>query len=266
MNIYWAEQHAFDVPDDDGWLSDGEAAHLSRLRIPKRRADWRVGRWTAKCAIAACVEALPGDLATIEVRAAASGAPEVFIAGASAAISISLSHRGDKAICGVAPRAAALGCDLELIEPRSDAFVGDYFTEAEQASVAGLPDTYRFQMIALLWSAKESVLKALKVGLRLSTRSLQVSPSFVPENHGWCWLRVDTGEGQDFEGWWRSSGKFVQTVVARPVPAPPIELKFHAPSLHKIRVVNDPGALDWGCPGGCTPTNDSYLAAYKMKC
>jgi len=29
-----------------------------------------------------------------------------------------------------------IGCDLEVVEPRSDAFVADYFTSEEQALIA----------------------------------------------------------------------------------------------------------------------------------
>ncbi len=239
MNIYWAEQRSCDVPEDDPWLSAAEAAHLSGLRIAKRRSDWRLGRWTAKSVIAAYLGESPKHFADIELRPTRSGAPQVFIAGEPAAVTVSLSHREGRAICAVTSDIAAMGCDLELVEPRSEAFVTDYFTEAEQASIAGLRDAYRFQMITLLWSAKESALKALKLGLRLDTRLLQVAPSFVPEHHGWCWLRVDAGQQRAFDGWWRCSENFVQTVVADPAPAPPVELKLLAPSLHKVRVVTE---------------------------
>ena len=51
-------------------------------------------------------------------------------------VTISLSHRSGAAICAVAPAGVDLGCDLEVIEPRSEAFVADYFTVDEQALVA----------------------------------------------------------------------------------------------------------------------------------
>ena len=239
MNIYWLEQSVSDVPNHDEWLSGAEAAHLSRLRIARRRGDWRLGRWTAKCVIVTCLGGARLDLASIELRPAASGAPEVFIADEPSAFTVSLSHRGDRAICAVTPNLAAVGCDLEVIEPRSEVFVGDYFTEAEQASIAGVSDEYRWQMIALLWSAKESALKALKLGLRVDTRSLQVAPSFVPEPHGWCWLHVETGEQRAFDGWWRSSGDFVETVVAHPPPDPPVILELAGSSLHRVRAVTE---------------------------
>ena len=64
----------------------------------------------------------------------------------------------------------ALGCDLEVIEPRSEEFVADYFTTEEQKMVSQAPIADRSKLLALLWSAKESALKALREGLRFDTR------------------------------------------------------------------------------------------------
>jgi phosphopantetheinyl transferase (holo-ACP synthase) len=71
------------------------------LGIPKRRADWRLGRWTAKHAVAACLNLPdePSTFADIEIRAASSGAPEVFLQDRQAEIAISLSHSSGTALC-----------------------------------------------------------------------------------------------------------------------------------------------------------------------
>src|SRR5271165_5117498 len=166
MEVYWFEQTEAEIPAENDWLSKGEVVRLDGMRFAKRRADWRLGRWTAKCAVAAYLD-LPGDrpsLTDIEIRPASSGAPEVFVGNKPAAVSISLSHRSGIAACAVAPSGAALGCDLETIEPLSDAFVADYFTGEEQALVALAPAADRFRIVALVWSGKESALKALHEG------------------------------------------------------------------------------------------------------
>ena len=64
------------------------------LGIPKPRADWRLRRWTAKHAVAACINLPdePSTFADIEIRAASSGAPGVFLQDRQAEIAISLSH------------------------------------------------------------------------------------------------------------------------------------------------------------------------------
>lgn len=205
MNVYWLEQRGRDVPPLDDWLGPEEALRLSGLRFEKRRADWRLGRWTAKHAVSACLNLGRGSdsLREIEVRPAASGAPEVWLGGQVAPVTISLSHRGGAALCAVAVSNIALGCDLELSEPRSSAFIADYFTEEEQSLISERP-----HIVTLLWSAKESALKALRVGLRLDTRSVQVHL-----NPGAAAFRV-TCDGQSFEGLWRATGNLVQTIVA----------------------------------------------------
>jgi len=241
--VYWLEQSGADVPPDDDWLGPREVACLNALHIPKRRADWRLGRWTAKRAVSICLNT-PGNfkgLAGIEIRPAATGAPDVFLDNQAAAVTISLSHSNGTALCAVAPPGTDLGCDLEAIEPRSDAFVADYFTSDEQTLIAGALAADRFRLLALLWSAKESALKALHEGLRLDTRSVTVrlpenvpasTPDEMPTAHTftecysiWRPLEVHCAGGHVFQGWWGQTGNLLQTLVAAPAPARPILLQ-----------------------------------------
>jgi 4'-phosphopantetheinyl transferase len=226
-NVYWLEQIEADVPAENDWLAIGEALCLNGMRFAKRRTDWRLGRWTAKRALAICLN-VPDDrqaLAGIEIRAAPSGAPEVFLATQPSAATISLSHCSGKAISAVVTSEVALGCDLERIEPHSDTFVADYFTAEEQALIARSSAADRSRLLALLWSAKESALKALHAGLRLDTRSVIVSLSDSSLSHnGWHPLRVQYADHQVFQGWWQHAGDFVQTVVSVPPPDPPVSL------------------------------------------
>jgi 4'-phosphopantetheinyl transferase len=227
MKVYWLEQTEADVPAENDWLSANEAACLKGLRFAKRRADWRLGRWTAKRALSICLDvpAHPEVFKKVEIRPAPSGAPEVFFADQPAAVTISLTHRAGIAACAVTTGSTEIGCDLELVEPRSDAFVADYFTVEEQALVARASTADRPWLLALLWSSKESALKALHEGLRLDTRCMIVSPfdeSF--DLNGWSPLRVRYTGVVAFHGWWRHTENFVRTVVAAPAPDSPIRL------------------------------------------
>jgi 4'-phosphopantetheinyl transferase EntD len=124
---------------------------------------------------------------------------------------------------------------LELIESRSDAFIADYFTPEEQNLVAEVPAADRPALLALLWSAKESALKALGEGLRLDTRCVIVDPLHVSADvDGWSPLQVRHTGGQVFNGWWQFADHMVRTVVAAPVPSPPIALE---PFLQRSRSV-----------------------------
>jgi 4'-phosphopantetheinyl transferase len=227
MYVYWLEQAEADVPPDNDWLGPGEATLLEGMRFAKRRADWRLGRWTAKRALASYwnSSASSRSLAAIEILPAPTGAPEVHLSDSPAALSISLSHRAGRAMCAVSRSVEALGCDVEIIEPRSDAFVADYFVPEEQALVARASGPERLELVTLLWSAKESALKALRTGLRLDTRSVVVVPmdgSF--EVNGWRPLQIRCAEGNVFQGWWQSAHNIVRTLVADPPPPPPILL------------------------------------------
>ena len=217
--VYWLEQTALDVPVEDDWLGDYELHRLRSIRFPKRRADWRLGRWTAKTVLATLWGAGSDDqsLSKIEIRAAASGAPEVFVNGAAVTTTISLTHRDGLAACAVIPGRRALGCDLETIEPRSPAFICDYFTLDEQDFIRSGDSGLR---ATLLWSAKESALKAMHLGLRADTRSVMVSIknefAKLTEANAALWrpLRV-RGLSQCFvEGFWQAEDRFVRTIVA----------------------------------------------------
>jgi 4'-phosphopantetheinyl transferase len=233
--VYWLEQVDTDVPAENDWLSENEAAILNGLRFAKRRTDWRLGRWTAKRALAVhlSLPSHPQALAHLEIRPAPSGAPEAFLADLPAGVTISLSHRAGIALCSIAPSGTVLGCDLEMIEPRSDAFVADYFTTEEQELVARTPTSERPCLLALLWSGKESALKALREGLRLDTRCVTVTlvgtlrRSSQQGAQNWYPLRVDYGDIQVFHGWWQQADNMVRTVLATPPPAPPTLLTMH---------------------------------------
>ncbi len=245
MQVYWLEQTASEVPEHTDWLNATDAAYMNGLRFAKRRTDWLLGRWTAKRAVAACLHLPtdPGTLADIEIRPESSGAPEAFLSGSPAGISISLSHSSGIAACIVAESGAVLGCDLEKIEPRGDDFIRDYFTVEELAQVAQAEAGARDWLVTLFWSAKESALKALRTGLRLDTRSLTVMPipSIRDQKEGcpeaesssrqlqdelgnWHPLQVSCTNGQIFQGWWQHAESLVRTVVAAPPSPPPVRL------------------------------------------
>jgi 4'-phosphopantetheinyl transferase len=232
MDVYWLEQTEADLPTAYDWLSPCEAARLNTMRFAKRRSDWRLGRWTAKNALAlyflfSKVPADPQVLASLEIRSAPSGAPEAYFGNQPAAATISLSHRDGRAACAVAMPGVQLGCDLETVELRSDAFVADYFTTAEQAFLAQASAAERPRLLAMLWSAKESALKALHEGLRLDARSVIVSPGDSPfDLQGWSPMQIHHAGRRMFSGWWQQADRIVRTLVAAPSPNRPVRLRI----------------------------------------
>ena len=210
MEVRWFEESAASVPSDDRWLSPGECRCLEAFRFAKRRGDWRLGRWTAKCAVAASIDR-PPPLHDIEILPARSGAPEVVCSGTPLRRSISISHREGVACCVIAPLLLSLGCDLEWIETRSAAFLASYFTAEEEQMFRGLPADKLSSVATLLWSAKESVLKALHTGLRADTRSVPVTAEGIGA-FGWQLFSARHSAGVLY-GRWSVSGGFVRTVA-----------------------------------------------------
>ncbi|NBC15682.1 MAG: 4'-phosphopantetheinyl transferase superfamily protein [Bacteroidetes bacterium] len=226
--LYWLIQTQDDLPPDDDWLAASERAVLETLRFERRRASWRLGRWTAKCALSAFLTPTQGSVppATLAVLASESGAPVSYLYDDPLPAALSISHRNGLACSAVAPSGVALGCDLEAIEPRTEAFVADYLTPDEQAMVADRPEHDRAFWTNLIWSAKESALKALQTGLRLDTRRVivQVLPP-TPATAPWHPLRVQyPDQDRTFEGWYRRFERHVLTVVATPSPTVPVSL------------------------------------------
>ena len=228
MTMRWLARGMHEVPDTTDWLSPAEAARLATLRFPKRRTELRLARWAAKQAIARVLdlEDDAGTLALVEIRAEPTGAPAAFLGGERAPVTVSMTDRADWAVCVVGPVDLALGCDLELVEPRSDAFVRDWFTPTEQDLFFGADPGDDRQLVAnLVWSAKESVLKVLQTGLRRDTRSVEVDVVEVDGHERWARLIVRAEEGTAFPGWWRRYGAFILTVAADADRGPPIPLE-----------------------------------------
>lgn len=195
--IHWLVQSVVDHPDlaagrpPAGLLSPAEQERYAGYLNPKRRRDWLLGRWTAKRLIQAHYAAASGfqpalDSFTVtqdsdgapyvvSCHPALSGAPEDDVP-ARLPLALSISHSHGYAFCAVCCTNAHpihLGADLELVEPRGAGFVHDYFTAEEQHALASAPPALADLLVTATWSAKESVLKALRLGLRVDTRTVQ---------------------------------------------------------------------------------------------
>jgi 4'-phosphopantetheinyl transferase len=234
VRTFWlarTEQELSTVSLTAGWLTDAERSRAGQLRYAKRRIDFLLGRWTLKLAVARVLgwPDDPAGLARIEGRTAVDGAPELHVDGQRAARGISLSDRAGCAVCLIAGEPADVGCDIEIVEPRSAAFVRDYLTEPEALFVEAAGEA-RDLAANLFWSAKESALKVLRTGLRRDTRSVEVTVADLrPPECTWSRLAVRTVEGPVFPGWWRRSGPFLFTVCARSEGPAPAALEAASP-------------------------------------
>ena len=250
--MWWLARGEDHLPVESGWLSDAESGYADRQRFTKRRTEFLIARWTAKNALAQVLslESTPEQLRSIEIRHAPTGAPLAYVDGGPAGVQVSLTDRAGWAVCLISAGQLSVGCDLELVEPRTAGFVDDYLTESERAYVRSSGATHDL-FANLIWSAKESALKVLGTGLRRDTRSVTVSLS--NDSDGWNQLSVRTAEDQLFPGWWGRFGQFVLTIAAQHEPPTPICLD--EPPLLRLAVpahswIPQPTRLT---PGGPSP-------------
>ena len=223
----WAARGESTLPADLSWLTGGETARAADMRFRKRRTEYLLRRWAAKNAIAARLGLAtdPSSLARIEVRSAAGGEPEAWVDGRPARTALSLTDRAGWAVCVVGAPSRRVGCDLELVERRSPAFVRDFLTGPERRVLAAAAEADRELVVNLLWSAKESALKVLRTGLRRDTRSVDVRLAGPARRPGdWAELVVRADEGRELPGWWCRQGAFVLTVAYDAPGPPPVSL------------------------------------------
>lgn len=207
------------LPPGDAWLRPQERAALSRLRAPRRRRDFRLGRFAARAALALLEERGETE-PPFEVRPGPGGAPVALRNGLPLAVTLSITHSNGWAAAAVQRGRGPLGCDLEGVEPRSAAFVSDYFTPSEQGFVAAGIGLERGLRATLVWSAKEAVMKALGQGLRLPPARVEVLPSFerAPEAGWWIFAVSAPRRARRLRGFWRVTGPCVLTVAGKQPP------------------------------------------------
>ena len=224
------------------------------------RREWLLGRWTAKHLLKhARAEYADLPLDEISVGNDPDGAPYLSVADEGRlALSLSISHRSTRAFCALLsppPRSSGgdrtaiqtVGADMEVVEPRDPAFVRDFFTSGEAERVWRCPDEKRDTLVTVLWSAKEAVLKVLRLGLTVDTRRVELlhvegleaptettapPPLFSP----WASIVVHCslpGTGP-FYAWWRLQANDVLTLAAPAVandPPQPQRRPWPCPSL-----------------------------------
>ncbi len=215
--IHWLIQTSDTHPDLERGIPPGdlldavESERFAALKVDKRRRDWLLGRWTAKHLLRSMMNStIP--LSDIPIRSREDGSP---YSPQFPALSLSISHARERAFCAAAAD-AVIGADIETIEPRNPVFIDDYFTGDEQRIVARAAD--RDTIVTAIWSAKEAASKAVRMGLRLDTRTINclIEPGAARE---WTPFHIEFDSRTldrvaPASGWWRAAEGFVLTLVA----------------------------------------------------
>ena len=223
--IYWILDADMSGPaiDPPAYLAEEELARLADMRFSKRRIEWLHGRRTAKILLQRChpvCSSLP--LSEIIIKNELNGMPYPCQKnGGQMTGCLSISHRDRIAVSALTlVSSLRVGVDLEKVEPFQANFVADYFTPMEFERVYILPPDNRPETITLIWSAKEAALKALGQGLRLDTRTVEITildqDEYCIGTQGWNRFEVNTRltPGKVWHGWWRDYKNYVLTIAA----------------------------------------------------
>lgn len=185
------------------FLSDTEQAVFDGFCFDLRRESYLAGRWVAKCLIQKALS-LGNSFCEIAIQNESSGKPYAVINGVPLDGELSISHAGRWAAAALSIDGLQVGIDVEVVTSRPRSFVMDYFTPDEIEildSQSGNDD----RNVTLIWSAKEALLKALGLGLRLDTRRIWVDSIDLPgegSSDGWNRLHLRTSDGV-WDGYWR---------------------------------------------------------------
>lgn len=222
---------ASDTPPD--FLHPTEIRHWQTLKINKRRREWTLGRRAAKELIIEQIYENNGhrlDLARIAIVPHGDGWPMVMLPDQAdfPAITLSISHSRDKAFCATTEGAdRLLGADIEAIEPRTPAFVEEYFTPLENRFLTLIPADQRMTLINAIWSGKEAALKAIRRGLAEDTRIVSCLPHPVMGDKAqWLPMRIEWTAERAWQpmpplrGYWRHENGFIMTLAFAADAAP----------------------------------------------
>lgn len=220
--IDWLLQNGAGRPAPERFLGPAELERLAGITVARRRDDWLLGRWAAKQLLRGWLHRATGaapDPRELTILSDPDGAPRVELGAALCAVQpprLSISHSGGRALCALAAGPAALGADIERVEPRGAGFAEDYFTPAELALLGAAPAGASDALATAIWSAKEAALKLSRHGLRADTRAVCCLPAGPPAPR---WQPVAVASELwpgPLHGWWRLADDVVLTIVAAP--------------------------------------------------
>lgn len=219
-NIFWMILDEVSIPDDTDWLSPAELERYQSFRFDKRKQDWLAGRWAAKSLIFSFLKT-ENSLLMREISIGNHPAGDPFVSVREEILhgSLSISHRGGKSAAAFTsiPN-VSIGIDLEMIEEKSEGFIEDYFTEQETKGVMSFAKVRNRDLLAsLLWSAKEAMLKAHQIGLRIDTRKMELQIPSVESGVDWCPLEIlkCPTDMQPMMLFWKQMDQFLITMAIK---------------------------------------------------
>jgi len=155
-----AIEHVFET-----WLSEAETRRMLDFGSKKRRREFVLGRGTARRLLAQHMEISPPD---VEIDVGANGEPGV----PNTDWRLSIAH--SEFIAAAVISKSAVGVDVEpIVTRRTDLY--RYLLHPDEYALLEESGRSHNETQILLWSLKESVLKAKGLGFLLSPKRLRVA-------------------------------------------------------------------------------------------
>jgi phosphopantetheine--protein transferase-like protein len=170
------------------YFSLEEKVEYSRFKVIKRQFEWITSRITSKQMIKQILKGEKINFPDIRIEKEKTGQPYINITGQGRLEgTFSLSHSNGYVFCGYSSvKELKFGLDIEKIEERSLEFAQDYFTPREIEKYLTMDKIDKNEFTTMVWSAKESVLKTLGLGLSIDTRKVEiVSETLGTKMAGW---------------------------------------------------------------------------------
>ena len=229
--------------DADKLLSEEEKRAYRKLTIPKRREEWLASRILAKCLVTKVFAERDLGMCEVEVHKEASGMPFIVLDGKRVG-RLSLSHSGKAAVIAFSPDSnARVGVDIERLEERTTQMTDLFFTPHESRWVASF-EGYQLALAQnLVWSAKESYLKAIGKGLHLDTRKVAIGNVDLVNSNSGIWhdiaFSTDSQDEMQYAMVFQARRNYVLTLCADrqrklefvPLELAQVEMSKESPSL-----------------------------------
>jgi len=152
-----------------GWFSAEEVEQVEGFTLEKRRVEWAGGRLAAKAASSAILGRAGPPPRAIRVVASPASAPRLILPESSGGVRpprISISHSRSEA-AALASETERLGLDVERIDEFLLDAAGGFCGARERDIMARALGVEEAEILARLWTIKESALKTVGTGLSL---------------------------------------------------------------------------------------------------
>jgi 4'-phosphopantetheinyl transferase len=170
LAFVYADHYANILSNIEHVLHAGEIAYFTNLKAEKRRLSYLIGRYAAKTAI--CQYLSETDMTAIAIERGIFDQPLVKFSSADCP-DVTISHCDHLAVGIAFEPGHIMGVDIECIDLSKTHVFRSQLTDPEVSKSESNFDDYRIGY-HLMWTAKESLSKAIKCGLTVPFSILEI--------------------------------------------------------------------------------------------